>query len=254
MSLSLFWALLIKAPLMILSTIVMGSLSVFTSFFDKEARLPDRIARCWARMLLAIGGVKVRLGGLDRFGRNKPYVFVSNHHSLIDTPVVLASVPVRFLFLVHAKYVRWPFLGTHLRRSGHFSVEEDNVRSSLKSMTAAAAAVRARGISILLFPEGSRAAGAMDEFKEGAAYIAIKAGVPVVPFALNGTRAILPIGSIHVRSGPVDLVFGDPIPTEGLTLKDRDRLTKLMRERISELLAGMDDQPGAGRTRRQPVS
>lgn len=172
----------------------------------------------------------------------------------MDTPVVLASVPVRFLFLVHAKYVRWPFLGTHLRRSGHFSVEEDNVRGSLKSMTAAAAAVRARGLSILLFPEGSRAAGDMGQFKEGAAYIAIKAGVPVVPFALSGTRAILPIGSIHVRGGPVELVFGEPIPTEGLTLKDCGRLTKLMRERISELLAGMENQPGASRTRPQALS
>ena len=76
----------------------------------------------------------------------------------------------------------------------------------------------------------------------------------MVPCALSGTRAILPIGSLHVRGGPVELVFGEPIPTEGLTLKDRGRLTKLMRERISELLAGMEDPPGASRTRSQAVS
>jgi 1-acyl-sn-glycerol-3-phosphate acyltransferase len=232
------WALLIKAPLVVLSTVVMGSLSVIVSFFDRPGRVTDRIARAWARSLLAIGGVRVRMSGMEHIEPGGRYVFAGNHLSLMDTPVVLSSVPNRFLFLVAAKYVRLPFLGTHLRRCGHFSVDPDDTKSALRVMTLAAGAVRERGLSILVFPEGTRSRGEMGEFKEGAVYIAIKAGVPIVPFAIRGTREVLPVGSIRIRGGEVDLVFGAPIATEGCTLRDRARLNGLLTGRVAALAGG----------------
>lgn len=236
------WSLVVKAPLIVLATVAMGTISVLTSFFDKEGRLTDKIARRWARMLLALGGVRVRVHGEEKIPRDA-CVFAGNHLSLMDTPVVLANVPALFLFLVNEKYVRIPFLGTHLRRTGHFSVNmEDDVRASLRAMTEAANAIRTRGFSILLFPEGTRADGPMGEFKEGAVYIAIKAGVPLVPFAIRGTREVLPVGSLQIRGGPVDLVFGDPISTEGYALKDRARLNQLLVERVTGLLEDLDRQ------------
>jgi 1-acyl-sn-glycerol-3-phosphate acyltransferase len=241
-------ALLLKAPLIVLLTILLGAASVVVSFFDRENRITDRIARLWARLLVAVGRLRVRVRGLEHIQTDKQFVFVGNHRSLIDTPVVLANIPVRFLFLVNARYVRIPFLGTHLRRTGHFSVEPEDVRASMRAMTEAARAVTERKVSILLFPEGSRARGAMEEFKEGAAYIAIKAGIPVIPFALKGTREVLPIGSIAVRGGPVELVFGEPIPVEGYRLKDRAQLTRLMFDRVSALL-GEPAPPPAGESR-----
>lgn len=231
------YRLLVKAPLIVLLTMTMGSLSLAVSLVDRRNRWTDRIARWWARLLLQVASVKVRVSGAEKIPREGRFVFAGNHRSLIDTPVVLAHVPVRFLFLVNAKYVRIPFLGTHLRRTGHFSVEPDDVRASMKAMTEAARAIGERGVSILLFPEGSRSPGPMREFKDGVAYIAIKAGVPVIPFALRGTREVLPIGSIEVRGGTVDLVFGEPISTEGYRLKDRARLTQVIFERVSGLLA-----------------
>jgi 1-acyl-sn-glycerol-3-phosphate acyltransferase len=187
-------------------------------------------------MLLAIGGVRVRVRGQDNIEHGACYVFAGNHLSLMDTPVVLANVPTRFLFLVNEKYVRIPFLGTHLRRTGHFSVNmEEDVRTSLKAMTEAANVIKARRLSILLFPEGTRARGPMGEFKEGAVYIAIKAGVPIIPFAIRGSREVLPVGSIQVRGGEVDLVFGKPIPTCGLALKDRTKLNQLLYDTVARL-------------------
>lgn len=241
-------ALVLKAPLIVLLTVVLGTVSVLVSFFDRENRVTDRIARLWAHLLLRVGRIRVRVRGREHVQTDKQYVFVGNHRSLIDTPVVLAHIPVRFLFLVNAKYVRIPFLGTHLRRTGHFSVEPEDVRASMRAMTEAARAANERKVSILLFPEGSRARGPMEDFKEGAAYIAIKAGIPVVPFALKGTREALPIGSIAVRGGPVELIFGEPIPIEGYHLKDRARLTRLMFDRVSALL-GEPAPPPAGESR-----
>jgi 1-acyl-sn-glycerol-3-phosphate acyltransferase len=234
---SYLWSLLVKAPLIIAATIVMGTLSVALSFFDASGRRQHAVSWAWARMLLALGGARVRIQGLERLDPTQHYVFAGNHLSLFDTPVVLASIPFQFLFLVSARYVKLPFLGTHLRRSGHFSVDSDDMRASLKVMTAAAKRIEERGLSVLLFPEGRRSSdGLMQEFKEGAAYIAIKAQAPVVPFALRGTREILPVGSIHIRGGPVDFIVGEPIPTKGMTLRDREILTALVRERVTQLL------------------
>lgn len=243
MSLSYLWALLFKDPLIILATVFFGSVSVAVSYFDRRGRLTDRVARMWARLLLAIAGVRMRVRGLENIDPSRGCLFVGNHLSLYDTPVVLANVPVRFRFLVNAKYVRMPFLGTHLRRCGHFSVEPSDVRGSLRSMTSAAAVLEDSGVSILMFPEGSRAPGEMGEFREGAAYIAIKAGAPVIPFAVQGTREVLPIGSLHVRGGPVELIFGEPIPVHTYALRDRARLTRLMFEEVAALRAKLSKTP-----------
>jgi 1-acyl-sn-glycerol-3-phosphate acyltransferase len=94
-----------------------------------------------------------------------------------------------------------------------------------------------RGVSLLIFPEGGRAPKGLREFKEGAAYIAIKSGAPIVPLALQGTHEILAVHTAVVRGGPVRLMVGDPIPAQGLTLKDRERLTATLRDRIAAMLA-----------------
>jgi len=236
MSLSFLWALLVKDPLIILATIFMGSISVCVSFFDPDHRICDAIARRWAGWLVSIAGIKLRVRGLENIDPNQSYVFAGNHLSLYDTPVILSSVPNRFLFLVNERYVKIPFLGTHLRRTGHFSVNREDVRGSLRILTQAAAAMRQRGVSVLLFPEGARALDEIGEFREGAAYIAVKAGVPVIPFALTGTREVLPIGSVHVKGGPVELVFGPPIATDGYALKNRAELNRQLFDAVSRLL------------------
>ncbi len=234
---SYLFALLVKDPLIILCTILMGSISVAVSFADPKGRAQHAIARRWAKMLLWLSGSTVRVAGLENIDPGRNYVFAGNHLSLYDTPLVLAHVPQQFLFLVAARYVKIPFLGTHLRRGGHFSVDASDARASLKVMTEAARSVREKGLSVFLFPEGSRARGEMGEFKEGVAYIAIKAGVPVVPFAIRGTRELLPIGSMHVKGVTVDFRIGEPLPTQELTLKDRETLTAEIRSRVVDLLA-----------------
>jgi 1-acyl-sn-glycerol-3-phosphate acyltransferase len=157
----------------------------------------------------------------------------------MDPPVVLTQIPVQFRFLAKRGLFQIPFLGTHLTQAGHIPVALDEPRAAVKTMTRAAEILRARAISLLIFPEGGRSEdGLLQPFKEGAAYIAIKAQVPLVPIALVGTREILAYGSAVFRSGRVHLRIGDPIPTTGLLLKDRERLTNSSRERIVEMLEG----------------
>ncbi|MEP7363620.1 MAG: lysophospholipid acyltransferase family protein [Acidobacteriota bacterium] len=247
MSLSFLWAVFVKAPLIIGSTVFMGTISMITSLFDADGRRQHAISRNWAKQLLFFAGIKMRVRGLEHLRPAQHYVFAGNHLSLYDTPVVLACMPRQFLFLVNIKYVKLPFLGTHLRRSGHFAVNPDDTRSSLKILTDAARRIQERGLSVLLFPEGRRSNGGLQEFKEGVAYIAIKSGAPVVPFALRGTREVLPIGSGHVRGGPVDLLLGEPIDPTAYTLKQREEFTALLRQRITELMDRLESETQARR-------
>jgi 1-acyl-sn-glycerol-3-phosphate acyltransferase len=229
-------SLLFSTPLIVLSTIVMGTLSILASLFDGTGNTQHLLARIWARSLLAFGFVRVRTEGLQKLDSRATYVFVSNHASYMDIPVILTELPFQFRFFAKKGLFSIPFLGTHLKRAGHLPVDRSNARSSLKSMTEGARIIAERHTSVLLFPEGGRAPKGLREFKEGAAYIAIKAGVPVVPMALVGMREVLPMGSIHIRSQRVELRIGDPIPTEGLRPADREELTRRLYEEISRLL------------------
>jgi 1-acyl-sn-glycerol-3-phosphate acyltransferase len=231
------WSLLIVDPLIVLSTIGCGSVSVLVSFFGQAGRAQMKVARAWGRSLLLFAGVRVTVEGLDKIDPAAGYVFVSNHLSYMDTPVALSHIPAEFRFLAKRGLFQIPFLGTYLKQGGHIPVPREDPRAAIRALTQAAETIRTHGISVLIFPEGGRSeTGELQPFKEGAAYIAIKAGVPVVPVALIGTREVMAMGSATLRRGKVRLRIGDPIPTEGLTLKDRQTLIETARERIVEML------------------
>jgi 1-acyl-sn-glycerol-3-phosphate acyltransferase len=234
-------AYFITAPLIVLATIAFGLVSLIVSLFETTGRRQIALARVWARFLLWGSGVRVKASGLEKIAPNGSYVFVSNHLSYMDTPVVLANIPVQFRFLAKSGLFQIPLLGTHLSRAGHIPVPRDDARAAVKTMNTAAQVMRERGTSLLIFPEGGRShTGELAAFKEGAAYIAIRAGVQLVPIALKGTREVLPFGSGHVRSGWVTMRVGDPISTDQIQLRDRGRITAELRDRIASML---DEQP-----------
>ncbi|HXB66939.1 MAG TPA: lysophospholipid acyltransferase family protein [Candidatus Acidoferrales bacterium] len=227
---------LISAPLIILATILMGTISLLDSFFDSTGNSQHHLARIWGKMLLAVSFIRVRAEGLEKLDPLANYVFVSNHGSLMDIPAILSQVPHQFRFFAKKGLYRIPFLGTHLKHAGHLPVDRSSARASLKSMSEGAKMVAELHISLLLFPEGGRSVEGLQPFKEGAAYIAIKAGVPIVPMALVGMRDLLPMGSGHIRSGRVVLRIGDPIPTSGLKPGDRDQLNQRLYAEVAQLL------------------
>lgn len=233
---SLLRSLFFSTPLIAISTVVMWMCSMVASLFDSNGNSQHRMARIWGKMLLAVSFIRVRAEGLEKLDPRGNYVFVANHASYMDIPALLSILPHQFRFFAKKSLYRVPFLGWHLRRAGHLPVDRSNVRASLRSMTEGAKIVAERGISILLFPEGGRAPEGLREFKEGAAYIAIKSGVPVVPIAISGMRELLPMGSVHLRSGRVMVRIGMPIPTKGLKLSDREDLTQRLYSEISGML------------------
>jgi 1-acyl-sn-glycerol-3-phosphate acyltransferase len=229
-------SLLVSTPLIALATVVMWTGSMVSSLFDPSGRTQHRMAQIWGKLLLAVSFIRVRVEGLDRIDPHANYVFVANHASYMDIPAILARLPHQFRFFAKKGLFSIPFLGWHLKRAGHLPVDRSNARNSLKSMSEGARIVAERRVSVLLFPEGGRTPEGLRPFKEGAAYIAIKAGVPVVPMAIGGMRPLLPMGSIHLRSGRAVLRIGEPISTKGLKLHDREALTERMRDAVVQLL------------------
>lgn len=230
-------AYLISDPLIVVSTIFFGAVSILVALFDKTGDAAIGVARAWAKSLLMVSGVRVNIEGLEHLDPNGSYVIASNHLSYMDTPVVLANIPVQFRFLAKRGLFKIPFLGTHLGQAGHIPVPREDPRASVKTMQQAAEVIQKRRISMLIFPEGGRSHDAiLGTFKEGAAYIAIRAGVPILPVALIGTNHVLPFGSGTPRPGRVRLRLFPAISTEGRTLKERAELTEQIRQLIAEAL------------------
>jgi 1-acyl-sn-glycerol-3-phosphate acyltransferase len=236
-SFSFFRSVLFIAPAIVLATAFWGFLSLLISPFDRGGRKQAFIAGLWAKTLLLVSGTRVEVIGRERLDPSRNYIFASNHRSYMDTPVVLASIPGQFRFMAKSGLFKIPLMGGHLRRAGHIPVPLENPREAVRSMTEAGRIIRENRISVLVFPEGGRTMGEMGEFREGAAFIAIKSGVPIVPMGLIGTHELLPMHSVHVRPRRVRVVIGDPIPTADLHIKQRDDLTARLRNEISRLIA-----------------
>jgi 1-acyl-sn-glycerol-3-phosphate acyltransferase len=235
-------AYLFIAPAVIGCTIAMGIFSLIASLCGAHENTLHNIAQTWSRILLKLSFIRTEVTGLEKLDPNRAYVLVANHQSYMDTPVIVANIPLQFRFFAKLGLFSIPLLGTHLGRAGHFPVDRGNPRASLKSMSDGAKAVAERNVSVLVFPEGGRSLDHLQEFREGAAYIAIKSGVPVVPVALIGTREILRMHTSRVRPGLARLVICDPIETSHMTIKDRDQLTATLHSKIAEVLG---EQPVA---------
>ncbi len=228
----LLWTFLVVDPLIILSTAICATISVIGG-----NGLKSRMARLWGRSLIRIAGVRLSTQGLERLPKGTAFVLTPNHLSYMDTPALLSTVPVDFRFLAKEELFRIPFLGWHLEKAGHVAVPLEDPRAALKTLSKAAQTMQEEGLSLLVFPEGGRSeSGVLQEFQDGAAYLAIKAQAPVVPVALIGTREVLPMHGKKFTAGPVKVVFGEPIPTLGMTIKDRAALTNAIRDKIVEML------------------
>jgi len=222
-------------PLIYLYTIVLGILSLLSSFIDRDGRIQHGFARLWSRLILHTIFCPVKVEGLDRIDTSRPHVYAVNHISALDIPIVYEHLPFQFRIMAKKELFRYPFMGWHLRRSGQIPVDASSAAASMRSLMKAVKSLQS-GMPLVVFPEGGRSPnGQILPFMSGAFYIAIKAGVDVVPMALIGTYEVLKMNSYHIRPGPMELIFGEPISTDGYGLRDMDVLAARVQKAIEDL-------------------
>ena len=230
-----FWrwlTYLLLLPLVGLATASFGTVSLLCGLWDASGRQQHSIARVWAGVLLRIALSPVSVEHGERLRDVGPAVFASNHLSYYDTPVLFAKLPFQFRILAKAPLWKLPFIGWYLQRSGQVPIDQSSARAGVTSLGRGVKTLQA-GMPLVIFPEGGRTAdGAMQPMAAGAAWMAIKAGVPLVPLTLIGTYELLPIHVYALRPRPLKLVVGEPISTAGLTTRDAERLTEQLHAEI----------------------
>ena len=222
-------------------TLVYATWAILVSFRRGERGrcACEEVARSWSRKLLRMAGVRVRVVGLEGLSRDEPRILVSNHQSWFDVFALAGKLQLPLRFVAKQELARIPVFGRAWRRCGHISIDRGDRSSAIESLERAGRQIRDEALTIVMFPEGTRSpTGELQRFKKGAFVLAIQTGVPVVPVAVVGSRAVMPKGSWRIRPGEIEIRIGEPISVEGLEHRDRDRLARRGREEVKRLLEG----------------
>jgi 1-acyl-sn-glycerol-3-phosphate acyltransferase len=214
-------------PVITVYTVALGVVSLLTRPVDRDGRFAHRCAQWWGAAILWTTGVVVEPAGVSLPPVTSSCIFVANHSSFYDIPVIFATVPHQLRLMAKATLGYVPFIGWHLRWAGHLLVDRKKPGAGIfKRMQR----LTTHGASLLVFPEGSRSRdGRLRKFKGGIFLLAIETGWPVVPLSIVGTRAVMPAGRLMTCPAVVRLVVHPPIPTAGLSRGDARRLAEQVR-------------------------
>jgi 1-acyl-sn-glycerol-3-phosphate acyltransferase len=222
-------------------TVFFGVPAIFAALVPPRGDWFLRFARGWARSVLAVAGISIHVLHREKAERGKSVVVVANHESFCDILVLLATLPMQVRFLAKRSVFRVPVLGWSIAAAGFVPVDRGDRARGAATVEAALRRLRG-GRSLVIFPEETRTRdGELLPFKRGAAHLALKSGLPLLPIGIAGTFRILPRGTWEIRPGPVLVSVGNPIDVAGRSLRDRDAVTEGARDAIAALRAEARD-------------
>lgn len=225
-------------PIIGLYTALLGTISILSSFVDRSGDIGHRCARAWSRLILRTTGVRVRVSGAERLDPSRSYVLASNHQSIYDIPILFASLPLQLRIVAKASLGSIPFLGWHLRRTGHLLVDRRNPGTDIVDKMRR---LVSESHSLIVFPEGTRSVdGSVARFKKGSFLVAIDAALPVVPVSVSGSRHVMRKGRLMVCPGDVRVTVHEPIPSAEVAREDVIGFGNRIREIVSREV----DEPG----------
>jgi 1-acyl-sn-glycerol-3-phosphate acyltransferase len=213
----------------VIVTFSLGVVTISSAFFSKTGNFPHKIAQVWGRQLLWIAGVRVSVKGLEHLTPHGSYIFMANHQSNFDIPVLLGHLPAQFRWLAKIELFKIPIFGSAMKGCGYISIDRSDRRRAFASLARAAKIIR-NGTSVMIFPEGTRSSdGQIKGFKKGGFVLSVDAGAPIIPILLDGTFGIMPKGSLTIRRRPVVMTICPPIETADYTRKTKDQLIERVR-------------------------
>ncbi len=192
----------------------------------------------WAIALAPpILGIRVEVPGRESVDKRKPYIFMANHLSFLDGPLLFLLIPQPIRVILKKEIFRIPVIGQGMRFVGFVPVDRKGVRGGKKSIDLASRLMRDKGYSYLIFPEGTRSRdGRTQVFKRGGFFLALESGAPIVPVTIKGTYELMPRGTIFPRRGRVEVRFHPAVPAQGY---DQSNLGRLMDKVRADIESGL---------------
>ena len=216
----------------VLTTSFFGVISVIISFFTRTGNPVHIIARIWAQSILMVSRVHVSVQGLSNIEPDKSYIYMANHQSNFDIPVLLGYLPVQFRWLAKAELFKIPVFGRAMLGAGYVKIDRFDQESAFESIKEAARKMK-DGVSVMIFPEGTRSKdGSIRPFKKGGFVMAVDSGVPIVPVVIRGTWSIMAKSSLQINHGQVEMTLAKPIDTTGYSRETKEELMERVRTAI----------------------
>jgi 1-acyl-sn-glycerol-3-phosphate acyltransferase len=214
---------------MILSLIKIFLCGVYTAIFtilsliiipiNYKGKIFYSFTKPWAMGILFIIGVRIKVTGKENIKKGQNYIFVSNHSSMVDIPVVMRGIPIDSRLVAKRELSKIPFFGFVLKYCGYIVIDRERSIQAMRSIEEAVKKIK-DGISVTLFAEGTRSKdGSIQPFKRGAFLLASKSGIPIIPVTIKGSSNILPKKKLRIQSGKIELIFGEPVTTSHIMNK-----------------------------------
>jgi 1-acyl-sn-glycerol-3-phosphate acyltransferase len=238
-----FFIVLLRIFVVALLTLLWSVPVLLFSFFDPHAERSAQFIRLWARCVLWTCGITLRVQGREQLDPQRAYLFMANHQSNMDIPILMAAfeqLQVRWVSKQEVRKV--PVIGVCMVRTHQVLVDRESPTQAI-AVIRHVRALLAAGISVIFFPEGTRTRdGQLQPFKPGGFVVALESGVPVVPITINGSRAIWPPGGFDLRPGTVEVDFSEPIMVDPRLTKRAAR--ELLSVKVREaMVARLDGTP-----------
>lgn len=202
---------IVKAIIIAVYALIIAILTILVSPFDSKGKITHYISKIFSKVILLVSGIKLKVNGLEKIDRDKSYVFVSNHASYFDIPILMQAIPNNARFIYKKSLSKIPIFGWGMYLGQYVPIDRENGREALKALRNAAQKIK-KGISIVIFPEGTRTPdGEIKDFKKGVFVLADEAKEDIVPVLIKGSYNIMPKGKFKIQSAEVEVTFFEAV-------------------------------------------
>jgi len=216
----------------VVHTLCCSLAAILFGLFKPYSKIVNGVIRLWARGILKVAGVKVRVFGAEKLHPDQPYIYMSNHQGDFDILAHVVSIPGTMRFIAKQELFRIPVFAQGMRAVGMIPIDRGNSIKARESLKEAAETLR-NGVSVIIYPEGTRTLdGDILPFKKGGFILALESGLPIVPTVITGSLNIKPKGKFQVNPGTIEVHFLDPVDVSAYSLKTRNQLVKTVRDMI----------------------
>ncbi|MFQ5525616.1 MAG: lysophospholipid acyltransferase family protein [Thermoanaerobaculia bacterium] len=233
-----FLGTLIGNAYLVVGTIFWASIAVVFGWLGPKGHFIFWVARTWSRGVLFFAGVRAEPAFEQPLEAEGQYIFMANHRSLFDIPALLTTLPGQTRFLAKKSLFQVPIFGWAIKAGGFVTIDRKDLSTARDSFAIAVAQLDEQGVSVLVFPEGTRSiSGEMLPFKRGGFLLALKSGLPVVPVGIVGSRDVQPKSSFKIRPGRVRVHYGVPVPVQAFGVSKKQELIQEVRAEVERLSA-----------------